>query len=484
MSNILIVLPYSGRSFGGGLAVFNQEFTKALVANGHSVKLLTLDVRVPSGRAPINPTAEDHGRATILYINDEPILMQNPGGIDKEREELYERINDPDYLARNDVQAKVLGSGAPWHPEIIIGHSRFSGAAAILLKNRYFHDAKTSYFLHSYPVEGTVLTGYDAYGEAIDTESAERKIALEAEWMKRADLVVPVGPLLRAGALKLLNGAKVRIHECIGGVEATERVRFREPRGPIRLLFNGRATAPIKGLEDILLAAQILRDDGDCPPLELHVRYWADRNFYPGGPIHPSTEVRTVDYQAAQKFADEIVNVGSHAGKVTVLVGPSTTTIMDEVRASYGVLMPSYIEHFGLVPMEALSAGVPVLVNEISGAGMFLARLARTQAECLEKCVVHDFYKRVSASEPDDFLEPRLVPTTAFDGRPAAWAKAIKELATDLPIRFKDAGELGDELSRYYSWQDCAKAFHRACGVSYEECAVTFQIRGGNLERG
>jgi glycosyltransferase involved in cell wall biosynthesis len=479
MSNILIVLPYSGRNFGGGLAVFNQEFTKALVVNGHSVKLLTLDVRVPSGREPINPTAEDHGRATILYINDEPILMQNPGGIDKEREELYERINDPDYLSRNNVQAKVLGSDAPWHPEIIIGHSRFSGPAAILLKERYFPRAKTNYFLHSYPVEGTILTGYDAYGEAIDTESAGRKIAIEAEWMKKADLVVPVGPLLRAGALKLLHGAKVRVHECIGGVEAMEMVRFTEPRAPIRLLFNGRASAPIKGLEDTLLAAQILRDDKGCPPLELHVRYWAARNFYPDRPRHPTTVVETVDYQAVQKFADEIVHVGRDAGKVRVLVGPSTTTIMDEVRASYGVLMPSYIEHFGLVPMEALSTGVPVLVNEISGAGMFLARLG----ERGENCVVHDFYKRVSASEPDDFLEPSRVPTTAFDGRPAAWAVAIKKLVTNLPARFGEARELGERLGKSYTWADCARGVVLASTSPYDGYAVTRQGPEGSVEQ-
>lgn len=475
MSKILIVLPFSGRAFGGGLAVFNQEFTKALRANGHEVKLLTLTLTDTSREANITARSDDHGGATIISLNDAPIVLKNPRGIDAERESLYQLINHPDHLFANKAALleKIQGSGHEWVPDIVIGHSRFSGPAAILLKTQCFGEARTIYFLHSYPVEGTILTGYNVYNEPIDTISAARKIEKEGEWMKRSDVVVPVGAFLRAGVMKLLGGASVRVHECIGGTDATERpARFTDPgTGTRKLLFNGRANAPIKGLEDILLAAQKLRDDEACPPIELHVRFWETKAFYEG---------KQVNVESVQSFADGVVLLNGKPGKVTVKVGGSTPQIMDEVRSSHGVLMPSYIEHFGLVPVEALGVDVPVLVNEISGAGMFLADRKRF-GEAGARCVVHDFYKRVSPTRPDDFLEPSKVPETAFDARPVAWAKAIKALVTDLPSRFAEAHTLGETLRHGYTWQHCAAAVVLATAVPYGKCAVTQQGPDGVL---
>jgi glycosyltransferase involved in cell wall biosynthesis len=490
MSNILIVLPFSGRTFGGGLAVFNQEFTRALLAGnapGRSVKLLTLnltDASRPPPAEPINPTTANHGGAEVIFLNDAPINLVNPRGIDRERDDLYKRFNNPDVLFADEeaLATKIGGPDRTWVPDIIIGHSRFSGPAAILLKKRLYSHAtnkvNVNYFLHSYPVEGTVLTGYNAYHEQIDTVTAALKIEDEAEWMKQADVVVPVGPFLRAGALKLLGGAKVRVHECIGGTDATEaKATFSDPGSDGRrtILFNGRANAPIKGLEDILLAAQTLRDDAECPPIDIRIRFWESKDFYPPeqqAPRTPGTQV--VDVAYVQEFANAIVRRPGPADKVTVTVGAATTEIMNEVRASHGVLMPSYIEHFGLVPVEALGVGVPVLVNEVSGAGMFLADTQRF-GDAGAKCVVADFHTRVSPSAPDDFLDPARVPSDAFDARPTAWAEAIKALVLHLPDRFDEAKALGETLRENYTWAHCAEGVVGANRVDYAISAITRQ---------
>ncbi|MET4676788.1 MULTISPECIES: glycosyltransferase [unclassified Luteibacter] len=489
MSNILIVLPFSGRTFGGGLAVFNQEFTRALLASRtgerprHSVKLLTLNLTDASRPPPaesINPTSENHGGAEIIFLNDAPTNLVNPRGIDSEREGLYAWINDPaKLLAKADILAtKIGGKDKSWVPDIIIGHSRFSGPAAILLKQQLFRTAKVNYFLHSYPVEGTVLTGYNAYHEQIDTASAARKIAMEAEWMKKADVVVPVGPFLRAGALKLLGGAKVRVHECIGGTDGKEaQATFNDPGrdGRRKILFNGRANAPIKGLEDILLAAQTLRDDPACPPIDISVRFWESKDFYPPAQDAPRTAgTHVVDVAYVQEFANAIVGRQGTSDKITVTIGAATKEIMNEVRASHGVLMPSYIEHFGLVPIEALGVNVPVLVNEVSGSGMFLADAHRF-GTAGGHCVVADFHKRVSPSVPDDFLDPARVPSRAFDARPTAWAAAIKALVLNLPNRFAEAKTLGNTLRENYTWTHCAEGVVNANRVGYATSAITQQ---------
>jgi hypothetical protein len=94
MSNILIVLPYSGRSFGGGLAVFNQELTKALGVE-HHVKLLIINLRDTAKegiKSDINPKREDHGNVDIIPINDVPYEVNNPTANDGMREDQCARL--------------------------------------------------------------------------------------------------------------------------------------------------------------------------------------------------------------------------------------------------------------------------------------------------------------------------------------------------------------------------------------------------------
>jgi glycosyltransferase involved in cell wall biosynthesis len=342
----------------------------------------------------------------------------------------------------------------------------------VLLKKTYFPEAKVEYFLHSYPVEGAILTGYNAYRESIDTHLAQTKLAREKEWMQQSDVVVPVGAFLRAGALKLLGGAKVRVHECIGGTEVDGAlVTYTAPGDTATLLFNGRANAPIKGLEDILLAAAMLRDDETWrtpfKKIQINVRYWGDKTYRDGS---------TVDIGYVQSFANGIVKPDDPQAHrpVTVTIKGGTPDIMAEVRGSHAVMMPSYIEHFGLVPIEALGVGVPVLVNEVSGAGMFLGDPKRF-GTLGQECVVHDFHKRISPSAPDDFLEPRNIPRDAFDNRPHAWANAIKALLDTLAHRFEGAHSIGTVLRESYLWTHCAKGVVDAAGIAYAKSPVTQQ---------
>lgn len=60
MANILIVSPFSGAKFTGGLAVVNEQLTKALVAENHEVKLLTFQLN-----EKVTATKEGHGGAEI-----------------------------------------------------------------------------------------------------------------------------------------------------------------------------------------------------------------------------------------------------------------------------------------------------------------------------------------------------------------------------------------------------------------------------------
>ena len=167
MARILVVLPYSGAKVGGGLANVNQELTEALSLK-HEVKLLT--VKLPEHSAP---DQNKHGDAKIVFIeHPEAAKMTNPGRIDTERNRLYEIINNAPDSAKS---AAELGLGDDWTPDIIIGHSRFSGPAAIKLRDKFYKKAKVYYFVHSVPAEGVIV-----FGQGItSSKTASEKQALE-----------------------------------------------------------------------------------------------------------------------------------------------------------------------------------------------------------------------------------------------------------------------------------------------------------------
>lgn len=494
--HILIVLPYSGNQFGGGLAVLNQKLTKALAGQGHKVKLVTMELP-----AALMPVADEHAPAEIVIIaNEKTRLMHQAGGPkgDADRNLLYELINDPKIILQESVIGEIKKGG--FDPKLIIGHSRFSGPAAIQLKS-VFPSARAEYFLHSFPVEGSALVGYEAYDEAsVNSEVAAKKMKEEGRWMPKADVIIGMGPLITAGALLILEDEKVRfprVHEAVPGIELKEKyqpVKY-ERRVVPDLLLCGRGSAPIKGLEDLLLSVRTLWDEG-CP-VHVDVLWWAEKEYVNrSGPRTMGTDyrnlqggrgqwvspgaveqqafrrnapwveeaidkddlqipftTRSVDIRDAQGWIDEMMGISAIASElsryglerlVTLLEARKGDAVEETYRAHDATLMPSYIEHFGLVPFESLSHGVPVLCNRVSGAGMFLGDNDRFPTWG-PPCVVNDFAG--SMRHPRDFLVD--IPVSAFDQRPVAWANAIKKLVGELPLRFEGARTLRRLLSEY-----------------------------------
>jgi hypothetical protein len=468
MAKILIVLPYSGRGFGGGLAVFNADITKAF-AEKHDVRLLTMGFGDPR----VQPLQADHGNAKLLYIKNSDVAamqVQGAGIGESDRNKLYDLFNDDELLLRDNIKQLIEG-GEKWTPQVIVGHSRFSGPAAISIRDTWYKDAKALYFMHSFPVEGSVLSGYEAYEESSSAAVAKKKFDTEKMWMPKADLVVAVGPLIRNGVQLILGQDKiVPIHECIGGVKVADTpVPFDQlayqKAGVTNFLFLGRANAPIKGLDDIIMAAVALR----TLPITITIRYWSD-NTYLSGPVTKD------DVQA---YVNGALNTKDPACKIRVTIAGKTEDPAAEVRKYHGLLMPSYIEHFGLVPFDALGEGVPVLVNEISGIGMFLADTARF-GHFGPPCVVEDFTAPQRPLQPADYLQN--VAKTAFDNRPVAWADAIRKYMQEVPERFVGALTIYNVL-KGYSWADCAQGVMAAVAkqTSGKKPIVTVQRENGDI---
>lgn len=486
---ILIVLPYSGAQFTGGLAVLNEQLTNALKENGHDVKLLTCRLS-----ANLLPNQESHGGADLLFI-EPPEIAKAVGPLDdKQRNALYEHINSKDVLSRMEVRNLFKDNGG-WEPEFILGHSRFSGPAAILLHRILFPKSKVGYFLHSYPpVEGMLLSGYNAFEEPVDVNSAERKLKEEKKWIGEADIVFAMGPLLRWGAtliLKEVRESNPRIHEVISGVSEInyqDWPKFSGEDPTITLILSGRASAPVKGFQDIVISALQLRNNQykgfRSKPLKYSILIKVrgmGRAVYGEENATPDRPKRTVDHESVQEWVDGVFSRApsdkndkkSVTVKVMGLIGQDD--IIGEYQSAHGVLSAAYLEHFGLVPFEALGSGRPVLVSEFSGSGQFLSSRYGKRGELF---VVKDFKRRPSDSAA---LDIKNFTANAFDNRPNAWERAIRDLVNDYPRRADAAKELRDSLRKQYTLKHFAKSILDAFEDRWFG-KITRQISDGKIQ--
>jgi glycosyltransferase involved in cell wall biosynthesis len=105
--------------------------------------------------------------------------------------------------------------------------------------------------------------------------------------------------------------------------------------------------------------------------------------------------------------------------------------ITEDLNRSSLLLMPSRVEGFGLVGLEAIAAGTPVLVSDCSGLGELLR-------EHLGPARAASFVVRVEENAEADTLE---------------WSRAIEGVLRDRKAAFARAEELRTELAAKLTWE-------------------------------
>ncbi|UXY28180.1 glycosyltransferase [Streptomyces sp. HUAS TT20] len=102
-------------------------------------------------------------------------------------------------------------------------------------------------------------------------------------------------------------------------------------------------------------------------------------------------------------------------------------------------VMPSCVEGLGLVPLEAIAAGTPVLVSAKCGSAELLRELLGRNAEPMI-VDVHDHQRRDTA----------------------AWAAAIDGILGDLPAALHFADQVRGQLAGRLKWSDTVATLTRA----------------------
>lgn len=382
---VVLVMATEWRSAHGGLSTFNRHLCVALATLGHRVYCA-----VPQVSDGDVAHAQERG-VTLVVAAPTPGAAELSG--------LSRRLQLPEGVS----------------PTIIIGHGRITGAFAKDQQVDFFHQAKRIHFVHMAAGEIEWFKEPERAAEKVD---AREKIELALA--SGAQLVVAVGPRLMREISDLLRGSRSnpRVMEFVPG--PTEIPEYTAPPHLNHCLVLGRADdCELKGLD-----------------IAAHALSYVIRDKRYGGAL-PELIIRGASPGTGDELRRKLQGL---CNGVDVQVKPKEYssdehTIESDIRRAALLLMPSRREGFGLVALEALAQGTPVLATDKSGFADIVLRLA------------------------PEHLALNTVVETPSDRDTAArnWADAISRQLTDKGAAFARAAELGQLLAREVNWDIAAR---------------------------
>ncbi|XP_015748270.1 PREDICTED: protein NLRC3-like [Acropora digitifera] len=281
--------------------------------------------------------------------------------------------------------------------DIVIGHGVKLGKQAQVIRKS--HKCKWIQVVHTDPEK---LGMFKCDENPIS--KGELKHNIEVELCQRADLVVGVGPKLTEAFCKYLHWCKKDVFEFTPSVFADfasveQALAERKPR---RVLVFGRGDSEDFELKGFDIAA---RSVAALPDTHL---------VFVGAPDGKQQEI-----------AKRLLDSGIPKGRLTVRRFRDREALKQLLCEVDLVLMPSRTEGFGLTGLEALSAGLPVIVSKNSGFGEALGSIP-------------DGSSFVIDSED-----------------PTAWTAAIKSIWNkDRQTRLDETKVLCESYGKRYSWSE------------------------------
>ena len=286
--------------------------------------------------------------------------------------------------------------------DCVIGHGAVLGRQVQIIKHH--HNCKWIQVVHTAPEE---LGMYKSYTDAISR--GEKRHHAEVKLCEKADQVVAVGPKLAeafSGYLRS-SGKDQDVLNLTPGVfsEFADVKQATEERKTFSVLaFGDSEDFQLKGYDIASKAIAELKDDPQ--PYKL---------LFVGA---QGGEEKTVKDLLLQQGID-------HSQLRVRRFNESREQLARLFCEADLAIMPSRTEGFGVAALEALSAGLPVLVSGNSGLGEALKKVPYGSS-----CVVE-------SENPKD------------------WAKAINAVRQkDRQVRLEESKILRENYSRKYNWQD------------------------------
>jgi D-inositol-3-phosphate glycosyltransferase len=314
-----------GGAKSGGLNVYVLELARHLAARGCKVDIFT---RATAPDQPIVTPLDVNLRAISLRAGPEAPLP--PDGLHDHLDAFYEAL-----------LAFCKREGAAY--DLVHSHYWLSGLIGARLKALW--DVPHVVMFHTLgEIKNRASFGEHESGLRIDSESA----VLEA-----ADRVICATELER-DSLRQLYGAPADKVEVIPlGVDLdrfrpTKKLAARKALGlhdERIVLFVGRIE-PLKGLDILINAASLLESDVECTVLVV------------GGDDSSETRVQELRDLARDRGIEH---------RVAFVGAVDHETLPLYYNAADVCVVPSHYESFGLVAVEAMASGIPVVASRVGG---------------------------------------------------------------------------------------------------------------------
>ena len=287
--------------------------------------------------------------------------------------------------------------------DCVIGHGAVLGRQVQIIKRTHPY-CQWIQVVHTTPEE---LGMYKGYEERIS--KGEKKHQVEIELCKLADQVVAVGPKLAEAFSGYLRpfGKDQDVLNLTPGIfsEFSNVKQATEERKTFSVLMFGRGDNEDFQLKGYDIAAQAIAELKDVTYKLVFVGATSGEE---------------------EKVADLLLQQGIDCSQLTVRCFNENREQLARLFCEVDLaIMPSRTEGFGLAALEALSAGLPVLVSGNSGLGEALKGVPNGS-----NCVV-------KSKDPKD------------------WANAIRVVREKKrTLRLREARLLQGEYAEMYSWQD------------------------------
>lgn len=323
----------------GGMNVYVRELSAELGRRGIEVDVFT------RSQDPCVPHVNDSG----LGVNARVIHV--PAGPEKPlpTHDIYPYL--PEFV--ENVLAFAESENLVY--DILHSHYWLSGWVAQALRQRW--NAPIFQMFHTLGLmKNRIATDPSQY-------EPDLRIKTERDVIRAADFLIAATPAERIQLMWLYGADMRKIHVIPPGVdvehfcpiprsEAQDVIGL--PKGNRLVLFVGRIE-PLKGVDTLLRAIAILKKDQRSFSDDLCLAIIGGDL---GGP-----EADDAEMQRLRQLREEL-GLGEF---VAFLGSKSQATLQYYYSAAEAVVMPSHYESFGMVALEAMACGTPVVASEVGG---------------------------------------------------------------------------------------------------------------------
>jgi D-inositol-3-phosphate glycosyltransferase len=324
----------------GGMNVYVRQLARDLARRNFAVDVFT---RQRFGRGP--RIVEDGPGVRVIHLEAGP-----PGPMDKET--IYEHL--PEFAARVDEFRRTEGLCY----DRIHAHYWLSGLVAADLRRRW--NVPTLIMFHTL---ARVKNLYIGEGETADSELRAQG---EQRAMDMADCIVAANSIERDHMLSQYRVDPAKISIAPLGVDTSifrpqDRQRARADLGLAgkQLVFSVGRIEPLKGMDTLVRATGLLLREE--PGLRERLRVLIGGGHVDDDDPSGGTEV--------DRLKELIQRLG--LAEVVQLLGSLPQVELPRYYAAADcVVVPSHYESFGLVAVEAMACGTPVVASRVGGLSL------------------------------------------------------------------------------------------------------------------